>query len=67
VRGAIEAIDSDLRLGEAKKGRLSGFLVYKFRCMDQEFLIAYTVNEERREVTLEGLGPHENFYRDLKR
>ncbi len=54
-------------IGVQKVGDLAGLMVHKFISGNQELLIAYTVNEERKEITLEALGPHENFYRDLKR
>ncbi|MBS4096401.1 MAG: type II toxin-antitoxin system RelE/ParE family toxin [Sulfuricella sp.] len=38
--------------------------LYKFDCVNQRFLLAYSWDETRR--VLLALGPHENFYRDLK-
>ena len=48
-----------------KKGDLAGVRVYKFPILDQLFLMAYEHDGEN--LTLRALGPHENFYRDLKR
>jgi mRNA interferase RelE/StbE len=33
----------------------------------QLYLLAYTCEDAVRLIYLEALGPHENFYRDLKR
>lgn len=65
VDEAIRAILVDPQLGEEKKGNLTGVFVYKFDCINQLYLLAYLWNETHR--VLLGLGPHENFYRDLKR
>jgi hypothetical protein len=39
--------------------------VYKFKANRRVFLLAYTI--EGDSVVLFQVGPHENFYRDLKR
>ncbi|WP_338081281.1 type II toxin-antitoxin system RelE/ParE family toxin [Allochromatium vinosum] len=51
--------------GEEKKGDLAGVRVFKLACIHQTFLLAYTWDGVL--CTLLSLGPHENFYRDLKR
>lgn len=70
LRAVHETLDQILHeptIGKPKKGDLTGLFVYKFHAVDGEFLIAYTVNESMALVTFEAVGPHENFYRDLKR
>ena len=70
LRAVHESLDRVLlepAIGEPKKGDLKELFVYKFPINGQDFLIAYTVNDLIREVTFEAVGPHENFYRDLKR
>lgn len=64
VNIAIKNIVEKPQLGIEKKGDLSGVFVYKFDCINQQFLIAYEWDETSR--TLLMLGVHENFYRDLK-
>ena len=64
---ATEVIADDPAVGERKKGDLSELFVYKFRSQNQLYLLGYTVDDEVRLVYLEAVGPHENFYRDLKR
>lgn len=65
VNEAIRHILSDLSCGEEKKGDLAGVRVYKFRVLEQQFLLAYEHNNET--LFLLALGVHENFYRDLKK
>ena len=52
-------------IGETKKGDLTGFRVHKFAHRKQEFLIAYRFQNE--DIVFFKIGPHENFYRELKK
>lgn len=65
VNSAIEKILADPLEGEAKKGDLAGVRVYKFQVLSQMYLLAYEHDDDT--LTLRALGPHENFYRDLKK
>lgn len=67
VDAATEAVAADPGIGERKKGDLADLLVYKFRSQNQLYLLGYSVDDAVRLVYLEAVGPHENFYRDLKR
>lgn len=67
VDGAIDLVAGNPDLGEKKKGDLSELWVYKFRCLGQLYLLGYTRDDGVQLVYLEAVGPHENFYRDLKR
>lgn len=67
VDGAIDVVADNPDIGEKKKGDLSELCVYKFRCLDQLYLLGYTRDDGVQLVYLEAVGPHENFYRDLKR
>lgn len=64
---AVEAIATEPGVGEQKKGDLARLLVYKFLSQGQLYLLGYSLDEQVRLVYLEAVGPHENFYRDLKR
>lgn len=64
---AIAVIAKDPTLSEEKKSNLEFFFVYKFHVLDVQYLLAYLINEELKEIVLMAIGPHENFYRDLKR
>ena len=67
---AVKNIADDPALGEEKKGDLLGVFVHKFKLNNQETLLAYRVNPDKRapeEIVLLAVGPHENFYSQLKR
>ena len=66
VDEAVVQISKRPSLGDKKKGDLSGLRVYKFKTKIQIYLLGYTVNDGLRLIYLEAIGPHENFYRDLK-
>jgi len=53
-------------IGELKKGDLAKLRVHKFRSQGQLYLLGYTAHDGVCLVYLEAIGPHENFYRDLK-
>ena len=67
VDAATKVVAADPTVGERKKGDLTDLFVYKFRSQNQLYLLGYTLDDEVRLVYLEAVGPHENFYRDLKR
>lgn len=57
-------------LGEEKRGDLAGYFVYKFKLNNQETLLAYALRPDKfkpTSVILMAVGPHENFYVQLKR
>jgi mRNA-degrading endonuclease YafQ of YafQ-DinJ toxin-antitoxin module len=67
-----EALDQALLIliknsaaGEEKRGDLVGIFVLKFRSNKVEWLLAYRI-VSKKEIALLVVGPHENFYRDLK-
>jgi len=65
INKAINAIITDPNIGEQKRGDLSWLMVHKFIMLDQLTLIGYSINDDT--LTFIAFGPHENFYRDLKR
>lgn len=67
VDQAVAAVAADLESGERKKGDLAALRVVRFRSQGQLYLLGYTLESGVRLVYLEAVGPHENFYRDLKR
>ena len=67
VDAAVVAVGNQPSIGERKKGDLADLYVHKFRSQGQLYLLGYTVEDDVRLVYLEAIGPHENFYRDLKR
>lgn len=63
---ALKQIAKDPIIGEEKVGDLLGVYVYKFRLSQQQVLLAYRIVDQES-IKLLTFGPHENFYRDLKR
>lgn len=64
VNEAIEAIIKNPLIGEEKCGDLTGVFVYKFDCINQQYLLAYQWSKEFRLLLL--IDVHENFYKKLK-
>lgn len=67
TNAAVATVADNPDIGERKKGDLAQLWVHKFRSQGQLYLLGYTREDQVRLVYLEALGPHENFYRDLKR
>jgi mRNA-degrading endonuclease YafQ of YafQ-DinJ toxin-antitoxin module len=63
VDDAIRAIAKDPLLGQEKHGDLTSIFVYKFDCINQQYLLAYQWSEEYRILLF--VGVHENFYKKL--
>ena len=63
---AVRTIVGQPEAGETKVGDLAGVQVYKFRMGNLLCLLAYRILDENT-LKLLMVGPHENFYRDLKR
>lgn len=67
---AVNAVASDHTIGEEKRGDLNGVFVYKFKFSSRETLLAYRLQPDKftpQELVLLAVGPHENFYAQLKR
>jgi hypothetical protein len=64
---AVATVAENPDVGERKKGDLAQLWVHKFRSQGQLYLLGYTREDTVRLIYLEALGPHENFYWDLKR
>ena len=67
VDSAVEDVTRNPELGERKKGDLAALRVHNFHSGGLLYLLGSTLDEGVRLVYLEAVGPHENFYRDLKR
>jgi mRNA-degrading endonuclease RelE of RelBE toxin-antitoxin system len=65
VLDTVEEILSDPKVGQLKRGDLEGFRVHNFMMGRQLTLLAYKV--ENDSLVLYQVGPHENFYKNLKR
>jgi hypothetical protein len=62
----IHEIAANPLLGESKKADLIGIYVHKFQMGNRQWLLAYRMLSDDS-IKLLLLGPHENFYRKLKR
>jgi mRNA interferase RelE/StbE len=60
----IKRIAENPLIGEEKKGDLKGVFVHKFKLKTKQYLLAYRNAGEDLELVM--VGPHENYYRDLK-
>lgn len=60
----ITIIVETLNIGEEKKGDLRGVFVHKFKLKTIQYLLAY--RKVGADLELVMIGPHENYYRDLK-
>ena len=61
----VEDVLANPGVGELKRGDLAGFRVHKFTMNQQLTLMAY--KSENDLLVLYQVGPHENFYNNLKR
>jgi len=60
----IRRIAEDPSIGEEKKGDLRGVFVHKFKLKTTQYLLTY--RKAGGDLELVMIGPHENYYRDLK-
>ena len=60
----IRKIRDNPASGTEKKGDLRGVFVHTFTIHRLQYLLAYRVDTENLELIM--IGPHENYYRDLK-
>ncbi len=61
----IRKIIAEPQIGVEKKGDLRGIHIHKFKVKTSLYLLAYRFTEDSLELIM--LGPHENYYRDLKK
>ncbi len=67
---AVKVVASNHTIGEEKRGDLNGVFVHKFKLNNRETLLAYQLQPNKlapQELVLLAVGPHENFYAQLKR
>ena len=60
----IRTIVENPSIGEEKKGDLKGIFLHKFKLGVKQYLLAYRKVGPDLELIM--IGPHENYYRDLK-
>ncbi len=60
----VKNIAENPTIGVEKKGDLRGVFVHKFKIKAIQYLLAYRFVGDDLELIM--IGPHENYYRDLK-
>jgi len=60
----IKRIAENPIIGEEKKGDLRDVFIHKFKLKTTQCLLAYRKVDSDLELVM--IGPHENYYRDLK-
>jgi mRNA-degrading endonuclease RelE of RelBE toxin-antitoxin system len=60
----VKNIAENPNVGDEKKGDLKGVFVHKFKLKTNLYLLAYRKAGSDLELIM--IGPHENYYRDLK-
>jgi mRNA-degrading endonuclease RelE of RelBE toxin-antitoxin system len=60
----VKRIAADPSVGEEKKGDQRGMFIHKFELKTTQYLLAYRRVGDDLELVM--IGPHENYYRDLK-
>ena len=60
----IKKIIENPFIGEEKKGDRKGVFIYKFKIKTIQYLLSYRMINDDLELIM--IGPHENYYRNLK-
>lgn len=60
----IKKIMGNPFVGEEKRGDLRGIYIHKFKIKTIQYLLSYRMINDGLELIM--IGPHENYYRDLK-
>lgn len=60
----IQRILDNTAIGQEKKGDLRGVFIHKIKIQNINYLLSYRLIGDTLELIM--IGPHENYYRDLK-
>ncbi|MCK4296633.1 MAG: type II toxin-antitoxin system RelE/ParE family toxin [Candidatus Marinimicrobia bacterium] len=60
----VRKIFNNPTIRQEKKGELRGVFVHKFKIHTLQYLLSYRLIGDDLELIM--IGPHENYYRDLK-
>ena len=60
----VRKILNNPAIGQEKKGELRGVFIHKFKIHTLQYLLSYRFIGDDLELIM--IGPHENYYRDLK-
>ena len=64
LHNEVRKIAENPSIGEEKKGDLRSVFVHKFKLKATQYLLPYRKVGDDLELVM--IGPHENYYRDLK-
>lgn len=67
INAEVQKIAENPYAGERKSGDIKEVFVWKFRIFTLQYLMAYKIVEHEKTIIILAIGPHENFYRDLKK
>lgn len=57
----------DPHVGDRKRGALKNVWVEKFPAQNDQYLVAYEIDDKNDAIVFLDIGQHENFYRDLEK
>ena len=60
----IKNILDNPTIGQEKRGDLRAVFIHKFKIQTIQYLLSYRLVDKNLELIM--IGPHENYYRDLK-
>ncbi len=67
IRKEIGKIVQNPLIGEPKKGILKGIRVYKWKILNQLYLLGYEFVKKEKTIHLYAIAIHEGFYKILER
>jgi len=67
IRKKIRKIVQNPLVGEPKKGILKGIRVYKWKMLNQLYLLGYEFVKKEKTIYLYAIAIHEGFYKILER
>jgi len=63
----MDLVIKNPQTGQQKVGDLSNLYVFKYKLGSEDWLLGYTFQSNKKIITWQAIGQHENFYRDVKR
>jgi mRNA-degrading endonuclease RelE of RelBE toxin-antitoxin system len=67
LHDAMDLVIKNPQTGQQKVGDLSNLYVFKYKLDSEDWLLGYTFQSNKKIITWQTIGQHENFYRDVKR
>jgi mRNA-degrading endonuclease RelE of RelBE toxin-antitoxin system len=67
LHDAMDLVMKNPQTGQQKVGDLSNLYVFKYKLGNEDWLLGYTFQSNKKVITWHSIGQHENFYRDTKK